>query len=195
MRSRPRLRVVEPPSGAPGSDFEAFARQYQPLLFAILRKYCVGIEHEVEDLVHDVLLRALLRWEHLQRWDCFKQRSWLGRVAENCFLDRCRRRRSESDRLRGLLELSVDAEEHDGLEQDELWGYVGVEDLRWALSFLSPTLRRTFELYLQGWSYSRIARETGVAPGTVGARLHHARLELREVLRETAERRRRERRQ
>ncbi|WP_256569323.1 RNA polymerase sigma factor [Myxococcus qinghaiensis] len=193
MRARPRLRVVEPPSGVPGTDFEVFARQFQPVLFAILRKYCVGIEHEVEDLVHDVLLRALLQWEHLKHWESYKQRFWLGRVAENCFLDRCRRRKSEADRLRNLLELHEEAEHIDEAAQDELWCHVGEDDVKRALGFLSPRLRLTFELYLQGMSYARIARETGVSPGTVGARLHHARLELRELLRETAERRRRER--
>ncbi|NTX32987.1 sigma-70 family RNA polymerase sigma factor [Myxococcus sp. CA033] len=162
-------------------------------MFAILRKYCVGIEHEVEDLVHDVLLRALLQWEHLQHWESYKQRFWLGRVAENCFLDRCRRRKSEADRLRNLLELHEEAEHIDEAAQDELWCHVGEEDVKWALTFLSPKLRLTFEQYLQGMSYARIARETGVPQGTVGARLHHARLELRELLRETAERRRRER--
>lgn len=192
MRARPRLRVVEAPSLEPGQGFEAFARQFQPALYAILRKFCAGNDSEVEDLVHDVLLRALLRWEHLQYWESFKQRSWLARVAENCFLDRCRRRRSEADRLRCLLELSEETDSTDEGEQNELWCHVGPDDLKWALTFLSPKLRQTFELFRQGMSYARIARETGVLQGTVGARLHHARLELRELLRETAERRSRE---
>ncbi|WP_241758069.1 RNA polymerase sigma factor [Myxococcus landrumensis] len=192
MSARPELRVVKPPGCAPVEEFEVFARQFQPILFAILRKSCAGMEHEAEDLVHDVLLRALLRWEDLQHWDAFKQRCWLGRVAKNCFLDRIRRRRSEADRLRSLLNLQDEFDGDDVAAQEELWGHVGEEDLKRALGFLSVRLRHTFELFLQGMTYARIAQETGVPSGTVGARLHHARLELREVLRETAERRRRE---
>ncbi|MCP3057447.1 RNA polymerase sigma factor [Myxococcus sp. K38C18041901] len=182
-------------SGQARKGFETFGRQWQPLLFGILRKYCGGSSHEVEDIVHDVLLRALLQWDELQHWEAPKQRAWLGRVAKNCFLDRCRRRSSELDRLSALLALSADVDAPDEAEQNELWGYIEMEDLRWALGFLPPTLRQAFELHQQGWSYASIAQVAGVKQGTVGARLHDARAALHERLKETAEKRRRERRQ
>ncbi|MBZ4422430.1 RNA polymerase sigma factor [Myxococcus sp. RHST-1-4] len=192
MRARARLWVVKSPLGG---EFESFAWRIQPTLFAILGKYCAGIEHELEDLVHDVLLRALLRWEHLKLLDEDAQRAWTGRVAHNCFLDRCRRKGSEASRMEALLHLHEQSEQLGEDWEPELWEFVGPEDLLQAIEGLSShKLRRTFELYLQGLSYAEIGRDTGDKSGTVGARLTRARKELRALLREPAERRRRERR-
>ncbi|MFP2912810.1 RNA polymerase sigma factor [Pyxidicoccus sp. 3LFB2] len=177
-----------------GSGFEAFAWRVQPTLFSILRKYCGGMEQDLEDLVHDVLLRALLRWSHLKHLDEDAQRAWTGRVAHNCFLDRCRRKGSESNRMAALLHLHEQSEQLDETWEPELWEFVGPEDLLHAIDGLSsPKLRRTFELYLQGLSYAEIGRDTGEKAGTVGARLSRARRELRALLHEPAERRRQER--
>jgi RNA polymerase sigma-70 factor (ECF subfamily) len=192
VRANTRLWVVKSPSGG---EFEAFAWRVQPTLFAILGRYCGGMESELEDLVHDVLLRALLRWEQVKVLDEDAQRAWTGRVAHNCFLDRCRRKGSESSRMEALLHLQEQSEQLDETWEPELWECVGPEDLLQAIDRLStPKLRRTFELYLQGLSYAEIGRDTGEKPGTVGARLTRARRELRELLREPAERRRREQR-
>lgn len=194
MRARARLWVVKSPLGSPGGDFESFAWRIQPTLFAILGKYFGGIESDLEDLVHDVLLRALLRWEHLKLLDEDSRRAWTGRVAHNCFLDRCRRKGSEASRMEALLHLHEQAERAEEDWEPELWEFVGPEDLLQAVEALSnPKLRRTFELYLRGLSYAEIGSDTGDKPGTVGARLTRARRELRALLLEPAERRRRER--
>lgn len=191
MRARARLWVVKSP---PGGEFESFAWRIQPTLFAVLGKYCGGMEHDLEDLVHDVLLRALLRWEQLKRLDEDAQRAWTGRVAHNCFLDRCRRKGSEASRMESLLHLHEQAEQLDESWEPELWEFIGPDELLQAIERLSkPRLRRTFELYLQGLSYAEIGADTGDKPGTVGALLTRARKELRELLREPAERRRQER--
>nr|WP_211194074.1 RNA polymerase sigma factor [Pyxidicoccus fallax] len=183
--------VVKAPQGG---GFEAFAWRIQPTLFAILGKYCGGIESDLEDLVHDVLLRALLRWEHVKLLDEDAQRAWMGRVAHNCFLDRCRRRGSEANRMEALLHMHEQSERFDEEFEPELWEFVGPEDLLQAIEKLSsPKLRRTFELYLQGLSYAEIGAETGDKSGTVGARLTRARQELRVLLRKPAEQRRQER--
>lgn len=191
MRANTKLWVVKAPSG---EEFEAFAWRVQPTLFAILGRLCGGIEHELEDLVHDVLLRALLHWEHLRVLGEDAQRAWTGRVAHNCFLDRCRRRGSESSRLEALLRVQAQSEQYDDTWEPELWEFVTPEDLRAAVARLSsPKLQRTFELFIEGRSYAEIGRETGEKPGTVGARLTRARRELRGLLRERAEQRRSER--
>ncbi len=191
MRARARLWVVKSPLGG---EFEAFAWRVQPTLFAILGKYCGGMEQDLEDLVHDVLLRGLLRWEQLKTLDEDAQRAWMGRVAHNCFLDRCRRRGSEASRMEALLHMHEQSQELDEGWEPELWEFVGPEDLLQAIDRLStPKLRRTFELYLQGLSYAEIGADTGDKAGTVGARLSRARKELRVLLHEPAARRRRER--
>ncbi|MCP3100106.1 sigma-70 family RNA polymerase sigma factor [Myxococcus sp. K15C18031901] len=190
MRAKPRLTVVGRETDRPEFAFEQFAQHFQPPLFRVLGKYCRGSEQEVEDLVHDVLLRALLRWGELRHWQEASQRAWLVRVAKNCYLDRYRRRRSEEDRLQALFRLQEDSD--DGGEEDELWRYIEVADLQAVLPYLPPKVRTTFELYLQGLSYARISELTGEPPGTVGARLTQARRLLRELLKETAEARRRE---
>ena len=190
MRARARLAIVKSPLGG---AFEAFAWRIQPTLFAVLGRYCGGKEQDLEDLVHDVLLRALLRWEQLKHLDEDAQRAWTARVASNCFLDRCRRKVSEASRMESLLHVH-ELSERDDTWEPELWELVGPEDLLAAIERLSsPKLRRTFELHLQGLSYAEIGRDTGEKAGTVGARLTRARRELRALLHEPAARRRRER--
>ncbi len=191
MRANRRLWVVKSPAGG---GFEAFAWRVQPTLFSVLGRYCGGMEHDLEDLVHDVLLRALLRWSEVKHLDEDAQRAWTGRVAHNCFMDRCRRKGSESNRLAALLHLHEQFEQPHETWEPELWEFVGPDDLLQAIDKLSsPKLRRTFELYLQGHSYAEIGRDTGEKPGTVGARLSRARRELRVLLKEPAEQRRQER--
>ena len=189
--------VVPPPPGGgfgAGREFEDFAWRIQPTLFAILGRYCGGMEQDLEDLVHDVLLRALLRWEQLKLLAEDAQRAWTGRVAHNCFLDRCRRRGSEASRVEALLRLHEQSEQLDDDWEPELWEFVGPEDLLQAIGRLSnPKVRRTFELHLQGLSYAEIGADTREKPGTVGARLTRARKELRGLLKGPAERRRQER--
>ncbi|MCE9668142.1 sigma-70 family RNA polymerase sigma factor [Myxococcus stipitatus] len=190
MHAKPRLTVVGTESEGPAFAFERFAQHFQPPLFRMLGKYCRGTGAEVEDIVHDVLLRALLRWGELCHLEESAQRAWLVRVAKNCYLDRYRRRRSEEDRLQALFRLQEGFD--DDAVEDELWRYVDVSDLHAVLPLLTPKVRVTFELYLQGLSYARISQQTSEPSGTVGARLTQARRMLRELLRETAESRRRE---
>lgn len=190
MKGKPQLWVLTSP---PGSAFETFASRTQPFLFMILGKYCGGIEHELEDLVHDVLLRTLLRWEQLQHLEEEAQRGWLARVAHNCFLDRCRRKASEANRVEALLRISEQSRDDEDLEP-ELWEFISSHDLKQALEQLkNDKERRAFELHLQGLSYAEIGAQMGARPGTVGAWLTKARVGLRELLRATAEQRRTER--
>lgn len=190
MSAKPKLWVLTSP---PVNEFETFAWRVQPFLFLVLGKHCRGMEHEIEDLVHEVLLRTMLRWEKLRRLDEAEQRAWLGRVATNCFLDRCRRKESEANRVTELLRISEEARQDDAHEP-ELWEFITPEDLKEALARLeSDKERGAFELFLQGLSYAEIGARLGAKSGTVGAWLTRARHGLRELLRETAEKRRLER--
>lgn len=191
MRAKPKLWALVSP---PGSEFEAFAWRTQPFLVLVLGKYCGGIEHDLEDLVHDVLLRTLLRWEQLKPLPEAEQRAWLARVAHNCFLDRCRRRSSEANRVEGLLRISEESRQDEDWQEPQLWEFITPADLKEALARLpNDKERRAFELHLQGLSYAEIGKQLGARPGTVGAWLTRARQGLRELLRATAERRRMER--
>jgi RNA polymerase sigma-70 factor (ECF subfamily) len=190
MRAKPKLWVASPPA----NEFETFAWRVQPFLFLVLGRHCRGMAHETEDLVHEVLLRTMLRWDKLKLLDEAGQRAWLGRVATNCFLDRCRRRESEANRVTELLRISEQSRDDDAREP-ELWEFITPEDLKEALARLDNQKERAaFELFLQGLSYAEIGERLGARSGTVGAWLTRARQGLRELLQATAEKRRLERR-
>lgn len=191
MSAKPKLWVMATP---PQSEFETFAWRVQPFLFMVLGKHCRGIEHEIEDLVHEVLLRTMLRWDKLKHLEEAEQRAWLGRVATNCFLDRCRRKESEANRVEALLRISEEFRQDDDVHEPELWEFITPQDLKGALERLDNEKERdAFQLHLQGLSYAEIGARLGARPGTVGAWLTRARQGLRELLRETAEKRRMER--
>lgn len=190
MKGKLTLSVVRSPS----MQFETFASRTRPFLFTVLAKYCRGIEHELDDLVQDVLLRALLHWEQqLKNLEEEARRGWLARVAHNCFLDRCRRKASEARRVGEAPRSSEHSRQDEDLEP-ELWEFISSQDLKQGLEQLkNDKERRAFELHLQGLSYAEIGAQMGARPGTVGAWLTKARVGLRELLRATAEQRRTER--
>ncbi|CAM3207212.1 RNA polymerase sigma factor [Corallococcus sp. ZKHCc1 1396] len=170
-------------------EYAAFATRHQPILLAVARNICGRGASDSEDLVQDVLLRALLKWDKLQDWAEPARRAWLVRVLHNRFLDRCRRRGTETAQavnLGNVHKLFEDPEAPD----PELWECVTEAELRDAVSSLTPNLRRTFELHAQGLRHAEIGQRLGAPVGTVGTWLFHARHRLRAKLRGLAEDRR-----
>ncbi|MBU8897556.1 RNA polymerase subunit sigma [Corallococcus sp. H22C18031201] len=173
-------------------EFAAFAIRYQPVLLPIARTLSGGRASDCDDLVQDVLLRVLLRWDRLKTWAEPARRAWMVRVLRNCFLDRCRRQGAESERIIDLTnvhQLFVDPE----AGEFELWEFITEDELREAVSELQDNQRKAFELRCQGLRHAEIGRRLGAPVGTVGTWLFHARQGLREKLRERAEARRQQR--
>ncbi|MBN8472165.1 sigma-70 family RNA polymerase sigma factor [Corallococcus exiguus] len=177
-----------------GGEFAAFAIRHQPVLVAIARNVCGKSASDCDDLVQDVLLRALLQWERLKRWPEPARRAWLVRVLHNRFLDQCRRQGAETDRRVDLHNVHMLFEDPEDAPEPEQWECVTEDELRQAVARLNEKLRQAFELHARGLRHAEIARRMNTpSAGTVGTWLFHARRRLKAMLHDTAERRRQER--
>ncbi|MBN8230379.1 RNA polymerase sigma factor [Corallococcus macrosporus] len=170
-------------------EYADFAVRHQPILMAVARNICGGNATACEDLVQDVLLRALLKWDSLRGQAEPVRRAWLVRVLHNRFLDTCRRSRTEATTAINLGNVHKLFEEPEAPDP-ELWECVTEAELLKAVSALPFNLRRTFELHSEGLRHAEIGRRLGAPVGTVGTWLYHARHKLRDQLRDLAEARR-----
>lgn len=170
-------------------EYAVFAVRYQPSLVAVARNLCGRNASDCADLVQDVLLRALLKWDKLQSWTEPERRAWLVRVLHNRFLDQCRRTRSEAANVINLGNVHKLFEEPDAPDL-ELWECITETELREAVATLPYNLRRTFEMHSEGLRHAEIGRHLGAPVGTVGTWLFHARHRLRDQFLDMAQARR-----
>jgi RNA polymerase sigma-70 factor (ECF subfamily) len=166
-------------------DSAAFGRlvtKYQDRLYNTL-VHVVGSADEAYDAVQDAFVQAFIKLESFHRNSAFY--TWLYRIAFNLAISRRRRRKPTSSieqarELTGSEPLSRDDAPTDRLDRQER--AVQVQE---ALAALSEEFRSVLVLReIDGCCYETIAEILDLPVGTVRSRLHRARLELREQLRE-----------
>ena len=146
-----------------------------------LRRYASALlrnRQDVDDLVHDCLVRALDRL-HQRREDA-DLRAWLFTIMHNLFISRLRRAKVQgvSEPIESMPELGQ------GPHQDQ---HMRGRDLIQALNALSEDQRTVILLVaVEEFSYADVARITGVPIGTVMSRLSRAREKLRRATDEEA---------
>jgi RNA polymerase sigma factor (sigma-70 family) len=148
-----------------------------------LRRYASALlrdRQEVDDLVHDCLVRALDRL-HTHREDA-ELRPWLFAIMHNLFVSRIRRvkRRGVTEPIEAadLAALGQRADQEDPLRR---------QDLMRALAELPDDQRVVLLLVaVEDLSYADTARILGVPIGTVMSRLSRAREKLRRGMGEEA---------
>ena len=146
-----------------------------------LRRYASALlrdRQEVDDLVHDCLLRALERLH--TRHEDGEVRAWLFAIMHNLFVSRARRAK-----LRGTahpLDAVDEAVVGQRATQDD---YLHGRDLMRALDALPEEQRSVLLLVaVEDLSYAEVAHVVGVPVGTVMSRLSRAREKLRRGLSE-----------
>jgi RNA polymerase sigma-70 factor (ECF subfamily) len=145
-------------------DFDAFFREEYPRLVGAL-SVAVGPE-TAADVAQEAFVRANARWGRVRRMD--RPAAWVRRVALNLVTDHHRRLR----RRRAIDPLLVGDESVELAPRDR--------DLAEALATLPTRQRLVVALhYLLDLPVAEVARELGVAEGTVKATLHQARAALR----------------
>ena len=140
-----------------------------------------GDHTRAEDVVQETLLRA---WQHPEVVDDSERsaRAWLFTVARNMIIDerRSARFRKEVSPLDGS-----GVPEHAG--PDEVNAALDRMLIGDAMAELSAEHRAVIRRsYYLGWSMSQIAKDLGIAEGTVKSRLHYAVRALRLTLQEMA---------
>lgn len=127
---------------------------------------------EAEDLVHDVVVRALERqhlYDHQRSY-----RSWLLTLTHNLFIDGWRRTRARQ-RVQPQIEASAAQEIQPNQEHAAI-----LRDTLNAFSALPQDQRAVLHLVtVEGASYAEAAEILAVPVGTVMSRLNRARLALR----------------
>jgi RNA polymerase sigma factor (sigma-70 family) len=144
-----------------------------------LRRYARSLlrdRQEVDDLVHDCLVRALDQL-HTRR-EGGDLRAWLFAIMHNLFVSRARRNKRAS-RTVPLEEVN-----HDDLAMRPTQeGHVQTRDLLRALDALSEEQRSVLLLVtVEDLSYAQVAMVLGIPIGTVMSRLSRARERLRQLM-------------
>ncbi len=133
---------------------------------------------EAQDIAQEALVKL---WQHRSRVEPDGARFWLRRTAHNLCIDRIRRRRSRPE-VDTELQETITADSRGGpgrlAESAELGRLIEV-----ALGQLPPRDRAVLVLReVQGLPYAEIAGILEVPLGTLKARLHRAREQLRTKL-------------
>jgi RNA polymerase sigma-70 factor, ECF subfamily len=166
-------------------DSAAFGRlvtRYQDRLYNTL-VHVVGSADEAHDVAQDAFVQAFLKLDTFQRTSAFY--TWLYRIAFNLAVSRRRRHKPTSSiehtrELTGSEPVSHDDGPGDRLDREERVGQVQA-----ALGCLCEEFRSVLVLReIDGFCYESIAEVLDLPVGTVRSRLHRARIELREQLRE-----------
>jgi RNA polymerase sigma-70 factor (ECF subfamily) len=158
--------------------FEGLVGRYRDVVYRIAAR--IAGEDEAEDVTQDTFLRAYHRLGRYRGEGAF--RAWLLQIAHNTALTAASRRKVGAVPLTELEEeepVSAPASLADHVEARERRRRLDVK-----VKGLSPQHRTVLVLRdIEGLSYDEIARVTEAPIGSVKARLHRARGELIELLR------------
>ena len=141
-----------------------------------LRRYAGALlrdRQEVDDLVHECLVRALDRL-HTRRNDT-EMRPWLFAIMHNLYVSRFRRKQTQGQPL------SIDTIAGQGLavhprQEERLWA----QDVMRAVEHLPEDHRAVLLLVtVEDLSYAEVAQVLGIPIGTVMSRLARARERVR----------------
>ncbi|QDU98462.1 sigma-70 family RNA polymerase sigma factor [Lignipirellula cremea] len=169
-------------------DTEAFGRLVQKHQDRLFNTLChvVGCREEAEDIAQEAFVQAFVKLETFRRDSAFY--TWLYRIAFNLAVSHGRRnRRRTASSLDQSREATGDepTDPQEGPEQS-LERQERAELVQAALQAISSEYRMILVLReMENNSYEVISEILGVPIGTVRSRLHRARLQLRDELKET----------
>ncbi|MCG3180443.1 MAG: ECF RNA polymerase sigma factor SigE [Phycisphaerae bacterium] len=155
------------------------AQWHQRLVRTALR--LTGDRDQADDLAQQAVCQGLAAWERFDG-QCLPM-TWLHRILLNCFRDRVRR---DSVRRAEELDEWAVAAPSDGTGPEAVEKEEELACLRMAINQLPDDLRRPLvAAVLDGHSYQEVAELLGIPAGTVASRIHKARRQLLETLRQT----------
>ena len=170
------LILVGQARGGDGAAFSVLVRMYERRLLFFLRRFAPDGAKAL-DLLQEVWLDAYRKLPALRSPEAF--RVWLYRIAHDRGVTQVRRDRREDEALAdtAIPEDVLDSHEFERAEIAHL--------VRAALDELPPGQRTVLTLrFLEEMNLDDLSGVLGVPVGTVKSRLHHARLALRERLKE-----------
>jgi len=175
-------RLIDDSLAGDTASFGALVRKYQDRLFNTM-VHVAGSREEAEDVVQDAFVKAFVKLKTFQGNSAFY--TWLYRIAFNVSVSRKRRKRPEPsvDASRDVIGSDpADPEEAPSvrLEREE-----SIAQVRRALAALGEEQRGILLLReMEGYTYEEISAVLDLPIGTVRSRLHRARLQFRDELKE-----------
>jgi len=175
-------RLIEETLAGNSAAFGQLVQRYQDRLYNTL-VHVIGSPEDALDVVQDAFVQAFVKLESFRGRSAFY--TWLYRIAFNVAATQRRRRRPvlSVDHAReegGDEPVDPDQGPLDHLEQEER-----CRQVREALKVLSDEHREVLVLReIDGCCYETIAEILDLPVGTVRSRLHRARLQLRDELKE-----------
>lgn len=156
--------------------------RYQDRLYNTM-VHVVGSSEDARDVVQDAFVQAFVKLETFQQSAAFY--TWLYRIAFNMAMSRLRRKKPtvSVEQVRestGLDPVDPQDPPDSPMEKDERVGQI-----RAAINRLGDDHRRVLVLReIDGRSYDEISEILDLPVGTVRSRLHRARMELRDQLKD-----------
>jgi RNA polymerase sigma-70 factor (ECF subfamily) len=145
--------------------------------------HLIGDQVEAEDVVQEAFVQAYLKLETFRRHSAFY--TWLYRIAFNNAVSRKRRKRAEASVDQTRERAGAEPLDSGDAPGDRLMREEHVQQIRHALSQLSEEHRSILVLReIEGCDYEAIAAILAINIGTVRSRLHRARIQLRDRLKE-----------
>jgi RNA polymerase sigma-70 factor (ECF subfamily) len=175
-------QLIEQTLAGVTAAFGQLVRKYQDRLYNTI-VHVVGNAEDAQDVVQDAFVQAFLKLESFQQSSAFY--TWLYRIAFNVAATHGRRKRpvASVEQIReATAEEPIDRQVNptERLERDER-----CRQVRQAIAALSEEHRTVVVLReMDGCCYETIAEILQLPIGTVRSRLHRARLQLREGLKE-----------
>lgn len=161
--------------------------KYQDRLFNAVY-YVVRCRETAEDVVQDAFVRAFLKLSSFQQSSAFY--TWLYRIAFNAAISERRRRKPQSSVEQQREASGIEPADHAEGPEQHLERQERVERVHEALDSLGDQHRAILVLRdLEGLSYEEIGAVLDLAPGTVRSRLHRARIQLKDQLKESMQER------
>lgn len=162
--------------------FGQLVQRYQDRLYNTVVRV-VGCRDEALDVVQEAFVQAFVKLESFRHSSAFY--TWLYRIAFNVAASHCRRRKAtvsveHAREVTGDEPVDQEMGPHERIELDER-----CEQIQGAINTLSEEHRTVLVLReIDGCCYETIAEILELPIGTVRSRLHRARLQLRDQLKE-----------
>lgn len=175
-------QLIDQTLAGDSAGFGRLVQKYQDRLYNTV-VHVVGNAEDARDAVQEAFVQAFLKLDTFHRSSAFY--TWLYRIAFNVAVSHRRRRRPTLSVEYAREASGLEPADHgnnptEKLERNECCGQV-----RHAISQLSDEHRTVLVLReIDGCCYETIAEILEVPIGTVRSRLHRARLQLREQLKE-----------
>jgi len=162
--------------------FGQLVERYQDRLFNTL-VHVMGSADDALDVVQDAFVQAYLKLDTFRQSSTFY--TWLYRIAFNVAASHRRKRRPAASVERARQATQFEPVDAQPGPEDEVHRAERCRQVRDAIAGLSDEYRSVLVLReIDGYCYEEIAEVLDLPVGTVRSRLHRARLQLREQLKE-----------